>query len=67
MPLTKGSQPMKPMFGLSAAVRIRCSPPPKPISSQMSVIGLAKSARASPMGAARSIERRGSSSSMSRA
>ena len=35
-PLTKGSQPMKPTSGCSAARASRCSPPPKPISSQSS-------------------------------
>ena len=33
-PLTKGSQPMSPTSGCAAAWCTRCSPPPKPTSSQ---------------------------------
>ena len=51
-PLTKGSQPMKPTSGLRAAWATRCSPPPKPISSQIRAGSKANS------GAARSEGRR---------
>jgi hypothetical protein len=36
MPFTNGSQPMKFTSGLARAWAARCSPPPKPISSQVS-------------------------------
>ena len=42
MPLRKPSVPMKPLCGLACACAIRCSPPPKPISSRRSSIGVWK-------------------------
>jgi hypothetical protein len=36
-PLMKGSQPMKPISRCAPACASRCSPPPKPISSQTSL------------------------------
>ncbi len=39
MELTKGSTPMKPVDGVSSARWIRCSPPPKPISSRRRFVG----------------------------
>ena len=35
-PSSNGSQPIRPTSGLARACQIRCSPPPKPISSQTS-------------------------------
>ena len=39
MPLTNGSPPMKPTRGCACACAIRCSAPPKPISSRTSSTG----------------------------
>ena len=39
MPLTNGSHPMKPVRGCACACAIRCSAPPKPISSRTSSTG----------------------------
>ena len=69
-PLTKGSQPSKPISGCAAASCTRCSPAPKPISSQSG----RRRRRAAASGArpgfsagdTPGIRRRGSSSSMSR-
>ena len=44
MPLTNGSQPMKPMRGCACACAIRCSAPPKPISRRTSSTGCGNSA-----------------------
>ena len=40
MPLTNGSMPMKPVRGCRSASAIRCSPPPKPLSTRTSSTSL---------------------------
>jgi hypothetical protein len=60
-PLINGSQPTKPTSGFSSARAQRCSPPPKPISSQTSRPANKRPARS----VSRSISSRGSKSRIS--
>jgi hypothetical protein len=58
-PLMKGSQPMKPTSRCAPACASRCSPPPKPISSQISLGVKGNSPAAPPPSEAGSISSRG--------
>ena len=65
-PLMKGSHPRKPVSGWVRARAVRCSPLPKPISSQVSAMesGNREVGRRVPGGPSRGIERAGSTCSI---